>query len=379
MSFDNPDPFNPNLTDEQSEVFLSLRYVDGKTLALLALASGWTPTHVGGGVGGMLFIADDGTRFSVPIVESDQSVKSLRSNVRKVLRHRKPNGPPPLVIVERVIDYLKMDASRATTLRILASEAGAPTVAGSPVEPVPDDGGSSEPAPVVTPPGRHRKRRITREEPWSAHRNQSGVTYPSDAVMERTWNDGTTDFACRWEGCDFTDDNARTVAAHNGAHKRGQGKSPQPEVDGFDPNHVPGTSRTRRIFKLRREVDGALTAALAQGIDFSVVDQAEWIATWIIDHRVEPVKGSGDEADEVELTPEQILDRIAALADRGRGKILREQVDSTQALAEDYLEQLTEAQAQRDAALAKASRVEGNLSALRDMFNETLADPEVTQ
>lgn len=357
-----PDPAGtPPLTTEQAEAVLAIKFTDGRMIGFLALMCGWTHHS------GASFTSPDGTHLRLPIHDRGINIKVLRSHVRKVFRHRAPGTPPVAVLIERAIVHYKIDESRITMLRALANEVG------SPVEPVQEVGGTStEPAPVATPPGHKRKRKITREEPWSAHtspRDGIAQTYPSDAVMERVWSDNTTDYACRWEDCDYSNESPQSTARHFAAHKRGQGRTPLPEPDGVDPDHAVNSRRHTRINKLRREVDGALTAALAQSIDWSVVDQAEWIATWIIDHRVEPVKGSTDD-DEGELTSDQILDRIAALADRGRGKVLREQVDTLSAQADDYLIQLDEAKQQAAAAFAKAGNTEGELLALRDLLND---------
>ena len=203
--------------------------------------------------------------------------------------------------------------------------------------------------------------------------------YPSKAVMERTWSNDTTDFACQWPGCDFTDESPHTVAKHNGAHKRGKGKQAQAEVDGFDPAHVSNPRKLTRIRALTREIYGAFAAAFtANGLALD----PEWLAAWIIDHRIEALPGDTPVSEE--LSEDQILDKIAALVDRGRGKVLREQIDNLQHQVEGYMEEqdtlrqdLTE---QLDGlGKARAEHAEGNLKALRDLINRGMTGGTVNE
>ena len=194
-------------------------------------------------------------------------------------------------------------------------------------------------------------------------------------MLERTWSDNTTDYACRWDDCSYTNENPRSTARHYAAHRRGEGKQSQPLPDGVDPTWTP--QKRSRIARLRGEVDGALRAALAQNIDWSVVDQAEWIATWIIEHRVEPLGDGEGGGSERELTAEELLDRIAALASRGRTPLLRQQIDSLNAAVEGYMSEVDTVRAEAALATARAERAENNLHTLRDLLNET--DPIINE
>lgn len=366
MTFEDEFPgglFSPEIEQQ----ILSLRFVDARVLAGLAVGCGWV-TDFGKG---LRLVAPDGTKITLPL-QAGLNSRVFRAHVNTVVRHRIPAAQLRNV-VEKIIAHpkVKIDPSRVQVLRA-AVEAG---LANPPsVEPSPSNGGSTETTPVVT----NRKVRIVREEPWSAHRNAKGETYPSESVMERHWSNGTVDYACRWEGCDYTDESPHTVAKHNGAHKRGQGRVPQAEIDGVDPEHISNPRRATRIRNLAREIDGAMTAAVAAGV---MIDP-QWLAQWIIDHRVDSLPTPGEVPEE--LTTEQILDKIAALVDRGRGKVLREQVDTLQRQVEGFMGRLQETLDLAAVNENRAIRAEGNLQALRDMLNDdmsptTLSEPNKEQ
>ena len=356
-----------------ADLIKDLRLKDAKALLWVGFHCGWRITRGPGGF--VILTGPNSIRIEVPNNDT-LSMSGFRSRVRKILRHRTTNIPV-VAMMQQVIDKTKVDAAHAQMLMQLASEVQAVgTVPAEESQSQPesvspaDSGGSeSKPAPVVT--GKHRKRRITKEEPWSAHKGSTtdgvSTTYPSDAVMERQWNDGTKDYACRWEGCPFTHESPQSTARHNASHKRGEGKQPQPEVDGVDPDHTP--AKRARIRRLRVEVDGALQAAFEQGIDFEVVDQAEWIATWIIEHRITPVNPTGTE-EPTPMTAEEALDKIAAIVDRGRNTILREQIETLNAQVEGFIEHVEEVESAHTAAEARAKRAEDNLHAYRDLIND---------
>ena len=357
------------VSDIDEGLLRDLRLKDSKTLLWLGHYCGWQITRGPGGF--VILTSADGQRMEVPNHDS-LNAKVFKSRVRKILRHRSENIPV-LAMMGQIISSLKLDSSHAQILNHLATEVQAVAIVNGDsqsqpesVSPAESGGSESEPAPAVI--GR-RKRRITVEEPWSAHKGttKEGVstTYPSNAVMERRWNDNTKDYACRWEGCSFTHEIPRTVASHFAAHRRGEGTAPRPAIDGIDPDYTP--AKQARIRRLRSEVDGALQAAFDQGIDFNVVDQAEWIATWIIDHRVVPLRPGLEEDPTEEMTAEEALDKIASIADRGRSPILREQIDTLQSQVEGFIEHVETVEAAQAEAEARAKQAEDDLGALRDI------------
>ena len=361
---------------EQAQDF---RFTDTKIFLFVAVGLGWTfHRH-----NAYVFMAADGTRMEVP-TNAGLNAKVFRSRMNTLMRHRSPNGrgsAMPIALVESVVELLKVEASKAQVMRKAALDAP-PMVSAPPTAETnarSDVGKQAE----QTPQGTHkRKRRILRQEPWTAHGApvKSGigsVTYPSAAVTERTWSDETVDFRCAWPDCEYVNESPRSVASHYTSHVRGQGRAPQPEPDGIDTDHEP--RKKIRIRNLRRELEGAMTAAFVAGLAAEDPEYPEWVATWIIDHRVEAVRGSDTElSDAGELDTDQILDRIAALVDRGRSHVLREQIatlndqltDKDQQV-DEVLDTLQEALAQRDAAEQRAQAARDNLNTLRDMINES--------
>jgi hypothetical protein len=356
-----------------------IRTADLKIFLFMAVGLGWSfHRH-----NAFVFMAADGTRMEVP-TNSGLNAKVFRSRMNTLVRHRSPNGRGshmPIALVEHVVELLKVESSKAQVMRKAALDAppmvSAPPAAETSV-------GSFVVNPADPPPqGTHkRKRRILRQEPWTAHGAPvkggiGSVTYPSAAVTERTWSDNTTDYRCAWPDCEFTNEAPRSVASHYTSHVRGQGRAPQPEADGVDPDHEP--RKRIRIRNLRRELDGAMTAAFVAGLGPDAPEYPEWVATWIIDHRVEAVRGSDTElSDAGELDTDQILDRIAALVDRGRGHVLREQIATLNDQLDDAERQVEEAQQQlryanddREAAELRAQKAADNLQALRDLINES--------
>jgi len=349
------------LTDEMWDQLSQLRFVEQRVLSALAVGLGWRTDFSKG----IHLTAPDGTKLNLPI-QSNLNAKMFRSRVNSIVRHRGAAKPGRLMtVVEAIIAHpkVKLDPDRVAVLREAVAHAPAQKVQ---VEVVPEVASGK-------PVSGHRKLRIIREEPWSAIRNAKGETYPSDAVMERHWSNGTVDFRCRWEedlsdrskGCDWTNESPRSVASHNANHKAGMGQQPQPEVDGIDPEHVSNPRKLTRIRRLASEIDGALTAALAAGI----VADPQWLAQWIIDHRIEALPSASEEEPEV-LSEDQILDKIAALVDRGRGKILREQVDTLQGQVETFMAQVAAAEAKAKAAEDRASWADGNLQALSELLDD---------
>jgi hypothetical protein len=350
---------------------------DSMAIAGMGLLCGWR--IVKDAKGGVRFYApnDDPTSFTIPLT-TNLAFGIFRQKVKTIVRHRGEANAPELasmpfsVAVEQLITFLKLDPSHAKVLRDAVGEAPSVETERAP----------SRPAEEAEPPKRHRKRRVTIEQPWSAHgtvrRDGLAETYPSNAVMQRSWSDQTTDYYCRWEGCDYESDNPRSVASHYTSHRKGKGRNPQPEADGVDPDHLP--RKAARVRRLKSEVQGAIDAAKAQGMEAD----AQWIAQWIIDHRVGTLaEDRGDEGD-TELSPEQIIDKIVALADRGRSKMLREQIEALQQQVDAYDDQVAEQVAEQvkpyldtskvlaqrvDELQRRAESAEGELEALADMLN----------
>ena len=329
---------------------------DIATLALFAHFFGWRRTNAKGLV---LAAPDQSKTITLPI-SSNLNSKVFRAQANTIVRHGiRGYNLPMYEVVDALAVKAKLNHDQVRVLRQAVDSYTGPTVV---AESDSDDKGSFDPE--VSPPAAARAVYISLLEPWTAHgrpKGEASETYPSEAVMERTWSDGHQDYSCRFEDCEFTSDNPRSVASHFASkHRRGAGKAPQPEADGLDMDWTP--TQATRIRRLKRELDGALAAALAQGHD---INDTEWIAAWIITHRIEGLSGDTTlTEDEGPLTAEQILDKIAALADRGRAHVLREQVETLNTL-------LDESEAARQTEAQRRERAEGSLTALRELINET--------
>ena len=376
----------------------SLRYEDTQILVYVAHFTGWHIVQQKA----LKLVAVDGTTLEVP-TNSGLNFKVFRSRLRTILRHRDPALSVPLgPMINMCIEHVGVKVARANQLRSVVSEFAevhkpvktpaapfAPTTAEKyPLDREHQDALSmskeevvaafdaGEPAEVIT----QRKPEVIREEPWSAHTHvgKDGLsrTYPSEAVLEREWSDGTIEHVCQAPDCDYAGV-PRSVASHFASkHRRGQGRADQPPIDGIDPDWTP--QKRAQITKLRREIDGALVAALSQGIDWDEVDQAEWIAEWIVAHRVDTAVSGSDETEPADLTPEQILDRIGALVDRGRGKMLREQIESLNSAVDGFMAALDDARNEAARSAARAEKAENDLRAVHDMLTE-YAPREVSQ
>src|SRR6476469_6074656 len=175
----NPISDQDFLGEEFVLAIANVRFIDTKILMGLAAGLGWHwQVHKA-----FHFTSQDGMSIDIPS-NSALNAKVFRNKVNTLVRHRAPDANV-FTVVESIIafDRWKVDPDRARVLR--EAVAAAP-----PVEPAPTPtpGGNLESESVPAKATARRKVRIIREEPWAAHRRPSGETYPSDAVMERTWS-----------------------------------------------------------------------------------------------------------------------------------------------------------------------------------------------
>jgi hypothetical protein len=188
--------------------------------------------------------------------------------------------------------------------------------------------------------------------PWMAKKQpgkQGGVLYESEAVLERVWPTGETDYACAFPGCEYHSENPRGVAAHYGKAHTLKGQVEPASQDGphvIDPAYTEPTT-TRDYRPTQRLVD-----ALADWIDTTDLsastpqELAVLFLTWAhyrddLDHEPRPL---------VPLTEKDILNKIRLLVGQP-----------------DLSVELEEARRQRDEANAHLVRVQRDLDALSDM------------
>jgi hypothetical protein len=213
---------------------------------------------------------------------------------------------------------------------------------------------------TVAEPKRKRDKpmpKIVSEGPWMARkapRSKGGLLYPSKAVIQRTWSDGTIEYVCADPGCDWTADNPTSVARHYaGVHSRGQGQQAQPEPTAIDPDYTePVNSRYTPTDRMVALVAEQVRLSLAAGMDAD--DMAIALLTWLHD-RPDYQHTTRD----IDLSPEAILDRIRVLV--GRDPLAQQ--------LEDAEKQMAEAAAELDQARAEILRLHNEREALRELLS----------
>lgn len=225
------------------------------------------------------------------------------------------------------------------------------------------------PLPRMEPPPQ-----VVSERPWHAHKGpgeRGGRVYESAAVIERRWSDGTVDYRCAWEGCDYTSPIPRSVARHYGGRKDHVVVA-EPGPEHLDPEYTqPLTERrTKRVMSLSAKIAVALSR-----IDGWQGMPEEEVARKL----AEVMVPEGEDADSVgalPLTDAEVLHRIRSLVDRGEYvSLARQNDDLTDEVAklrarEAELSTAVEAeQARVEAAMRQARDAYGNLSALRELLD----------
>lgn len=155
-----------------------------------------------------------------------------------------------------------------------------------------------------------KPRHIVRVERWMARKapgRNGGTVYPSEAVLQREWSDGTIDYVCAEDGCDYVSENPKSVSAHHGYHRRGVKWTPPGETT-IDPSYTePMSSRgyqpTERLVALVAE---QVRLALAAGMDPESVAAA--LLEWFHERPDLP-----DPEPREPLTDAQIVERIRLL------------------------------------------------------------------
>lgn len=187
---------------------------------------------------------------------------------------------------------------------------------------------------------------VVETRPWLARKSpgkDGGFLYPSKAVLERHWSDGTTDYVC--SECEYESKSPRSVAAHyGGVHSEGRSEQNPPTV--IDPTYTePVHSGYRPTERMVDTLMSVLNDILNDTADMR--ETAVRLLTWMndrpdIDHEPRPV---------VPLSDRQTLDKI---------RLLVGQPDQT-----ETIERLTR---ERDEANARLVKVERDLSGLRDLI-----------
>lgn len=151
--------------------------------------------------------------------------------------------------------------------------------------------------------------------PWLARKQpgrEGGQRYESQAVLERVWPDGRTDYACAFAGCDYASDKPRSVANHYGAAHTAKGESDPAEVGPLHPDPTYTEPTTTRDYRPTQRLVDALAEFMQDTAMVGSWDSeslAIKILTWFhdrpdIEHTERPL---------VPLTDRQMLDKIRVI------------------------------------------------------------------
>lgn len=168
---------------------------------------------------------------------------------------------------------------------------------------------------------------VVSEKPWMAKRSghevtHKGTVYESPWVIERTWSDGHVDYKCTT--CEYTAAKPRSVSSH-AANKEDHPKGPQSAkartfpVTNYEASGIRHPNKSA-VNRLASEVLQALDGMGDVWHDLSPEELARRVAERIYATRPErePMP---------DLTPEQVIERIAHLVDGGRYMEMHQQVE----------------------------------------------------
>lgn len=194
--------------------------------------------------------------------------------------------------------------------------------------------------------------------PWLARKQpgkNGGTRYESEAVLERVWPEGNTDYACAYEGCGYTSVNPRGVAAHYGKAHTLKGES---EPAGNGPLH-PDPAYTEpthsRDYRPTQRLVEALSAAMNEMYG-TTEEIAAAVLAWFherpdIEHTERPL---------VPLSDRQTLDRIRVL-------VGTPDPDQTAEIASLRWEN-TDLRRQRDEANEHLAKVQRDLDGIKELM-----------
>lgn len=272
-------------TDTLSTGTLSRFPKDQREVIRVALHGGWKGRVVSDG--GVRLIPPDGldatvTPLYVPMTKVDSSrVKGLQ---RAVLRSLADHTPAPEVVeLAESLEAAGLDATKPITvehhdaLNVTILHQGE------------DD--------------------ILTVAPYLARSSRRGTDaslYASSVVLTRTWRSGKQDYACSWEGCDYTATSPKSVASHYAAHRTRAIMDRTTVAVEVDAEPLYDTA----VARLTREIE----AALEEGsLDWS---QPGAVASALAGRIVTARRARGEareHRDDEPLTPEALLQRLRNL------------------------------------------------------------------
>lgn len=344
----------------------------GINVLLLGLDLGWDATEMRNG-SIRLTREHDGRQVQILIPTNQRSIKAgvATSWYRKIFTYA---DPMKVAFLKGAIENLKStDASErqlgekslenlrsseiildpdALTKYLHREELPAPIEAVPDPEPEPEPAAEPEPEPVA----HTGEATIHKIRPWIARHNMGktgGEVYESRAVLERKWTDGTTDYSCAFDGCDYTHAEPRSVASHYGGRHGKDLPAAQRRQDMYiDPatSWTPNQRQAGRIARLTKELNAAASALEK---DDKVVT-AESLAQWIVQTRDSERDALSDET--TSLSPEQVIERVRRLVDGGAYVDLMARVDQVEVSAAAKVEEMREQLSSKERGMHNALR-----------------------
>jgi hypothetical protein len=155
-----------------------------------------------------------------------------------------------------------------------------------------------------------------RESRWLAHKasnKRGGTMYESEAVIQRDWPSGETDYRCAYEGCGYNSVRPRSVSNHYGARHTQRGETePGSQKDVVPVTDYTEPLSTRPYVPSKRLID-ALAAYISEHIDDGTLSHAEYAEVMLTWAHERPDLPDVEATQREPLTAEQIVERVRML------------------------------------------------------------------
>lgn len=277
----------------------NLRGIDTDLQAVIKMAAdmGWRGKR-SKGRGGITLLSPDGhTTVYVPNGHQDTTLKSTlaRRVVRSTPQETRDAHADSIAVMPD-------DQLRDTAVAVSMAQ-GPLGIRPGALEPEPE---VEEFVEVVQVEQHEQEKHVISEAPFVAKAGP-GRKYASNAIITRTWSDGSVDYRCATPGCEQVYSSVPQFAGHGRAH----GRKPPPVYvkadDGRDPH----------VERLAREIKAALEAT-----DGDLWDQGE-LHVALAEHIITKRRERGEVHDVEPLTNDDIVARIRTMVS---ADIVREQV-----------------------------------------------------
>lgn len=274
-------------------------------LVYMAAEAGWLARNTAGGA--VLLTSPVNPQQKITV--GDQMRDSvLRSSLRKI---RKWGDPLKVALIEDLVQQNHGTIPLEEWQKVLGKDG--PAFTGIvPVAPEPEPVGprkhhEREPEPETPAPS------LVSSSPWLAKGGDGTRYYESETVVEQHWSDGSVNYRCAKQGCDYAAPLPNPVARHfsnSRDHQTSGVRPPRMQGEPYVEQHRSPEARAKRLAQ-------ELIAALAE-VDVNRNDTeglAQAMAQRIVAMR-DAQKRTEEEA-RGEMTPEQILERIRQMVDQG--------------------------------------------------------------